>query len=386
MSFIYCNDLQSLLNEFILDSKTLLAWRHTCRQNLYRKYYVMLTTTKKITGNSSCNIFKQMYNTPYIHDIFNILSISELPYYFDDVYISKCKYLMFLNCNYTNNITDLSVQYLINISILICNKVITDTSIAKLTNLVTLDIGDNTSISDYSLSNLSKLKQLLLNDTCSKISDNSISQLTSLTKLHLGNNDICYITNNSIAKLTNLVSLNISNNQYIDNILLPNLKTLYTNHKLVDSSIKTLTSLTHLYCISNDNFTDSVVCNLPKLTLLSCGFNNNFTDITLYTLSRLKYLDCGFNSKFTDNGLSQLTKLKTLYCSYNNNFTNTSLPKLLNLTYLNCGSNNNFTARGIVNLINLKELVCYHGHNRVNIIDLKPLINLKKINGNIFHR
>lgn len=380
---INCDDIQTILNEFIFDIKTLLAWRHTCRKNMRIKFFATLDNiTGKHILNDKINIYKRC-NLPYIHDIFNIIQINTLPHYFDDSYLINFKYLIHLNCTFTDKITDKSVKHLLNLSLLYCNNILTDDSVSKLTNLHILDLNNNILITDESLCNLTKLKHLILNDTCDQISDKSLIKLTNLQVLDLRYNMSCYITNDSISKLINLTHLNISSNQYIDRINISSLKVLLINRKLTDSSIN-CSKLTHLYCVENEIITDDLIDKLPNLIFLDCGYNNNLTNNALYKLPNLTYLDCGFNMKFDDNGISSLRSLKNLYCSYNLNITNKSLPFLINLTFLSCGSNNKFTARGILNLINLEELICHYGRSNINIIDLKPLRKLKKINGNYF--
>lgn len=377
---IYCEYIHTCLNEFIFDIKTLMAWRHTCKQNMQFKYYTILNT---INNEQYYNKKNNMFNR--IHDIFKVIQLDIIPFYFDDSYMINFKHLLYLNCSYTNTITDKSIQHLFNISVLYCNNVLTDVSLCKLTNLHILDLKDNIMITDKSLICLTNLKQLYINEICENISDISLSHLTNLTKLYLCNNKKCHITNESINKLTKLTCLHIMESQYIDNIELPNLKTLYVNQKLQDSSINCI-NLTRLYCDDNELFTDNLIYRLPNLILLNCNFNSNFTDKALYNLPNLTHLDCGFNRKFTDNGLLSLFKLKILHCAYNCNFTNNGLINLANLTVLDCGKNNNFTARGIVKLINLEELTCHYGKNNINVIDLKPLRKFKKFNGIIFHR
>lgn len=384
---INCDDIQSILNEFILDVNTLLSWKHTCKKNMKKKYFVIFkNVSKEQLINKDKNIFKKIYDRPFIHDIFNIIQIQKLPRYFDDSYLINFKYLMHLNCINLNKITDESVKYLINISLLQCNDLITDNSISKLTNLLILDLGNNKLITDNSLQYLTKLTKLIINDVVDQISDKSISKLTNLVNLYLGYNRVCNITNISINKLTNLNYLNITGNQYIDNINLPSLRYFYPNTKLKDSQVN-CNNLTHLDCDENEYFTDELLFKLSKLESLNCGYNNNFTNKSLIYLSKtLKYLDCGFNLKFDDDGLSSLSILQTLKCSYNFNFTNKSLSYLFNLKFLNCGKNNNFTAIGILKLINLEELICTYGRSNIDIIDLKPLHKLKRINGILFHK
>ena len=377
MNFITCNDLQYILNEFILDVKTLLAWRHTCRNNLYRKYYVLITTPKRMN-------FIEYKNKPYVHDIFKVLSIYNIPSYFDDSHIINCKYLMYLNCVNNNKITDISIMNTPNLIMLLCNNNITDTSVINLKHLITLDLTENRLISDISLQKLTNLKNLILSDSCLNISDKSIYQLTSLTKLNISNK-YCKITNESINKLFKLKELYLGDNQYVDKIDLPNLNILYLNQKIKDSAFVSLCNLTYLYCDKNEFITNNVLYHLPNLIGLNCGFNPNFNNEGLKLVPNLTYLDCGFSTSFTNEGICILTKLRTLYCNCNTNFTDDIFIYLTDIIILNCGSNNNFTTKGITKLTNLEELVCRYGRSNISIADLKPLLKLKKVNGNIFH-
>lgn len=363
---INCYDIQSVINEFITDFKTILAWRHSCSVNLYMKYNVAIDNKK----------MKILRHKKKIHEIFKIIEI-DIPSFFDDSYIINFQYLRKLDCSLNRYITDNSICNLFNLTELICNDNITDKSLKCLMNIKKLQVNDN--ITNESLNKLLNLEILLLTEHC----DINDFTLPKLKRLHCGFNKKCSITN-EINKIITLEVLHAVDNQYITEISLPNLKILYCN-TLVRKLL--CQNLTHLYCSENEILNDDVLINLPNLIYLDCGYNNNFTDYSLKRLKNLTFLDCSFCTKFTDDGLKHLCKLTKLYCSYNINFTNYVLPYLTKLTFLNCGSNNNFTARGILNLTNLEELVCRYGRSNVDISDLKPLNKLKKINGIAFpHR
>ena len=139
MSFIYCDDIQYIINKYIIDLKTILAWKHTCVKNMYIKFYISLIVNKKMGQIIYKNIFTPN-NIFYIHDKFNIIKINILPYYFNDNYLINFKQLRKLDCSYTNKISDLSVKQLTVLTSLYCNNVLTDNSIKCLTKLIKLDI------------------------------------------------------------------------------------------------------------------------------------------------------------------------------------------------------------------------------------------------------
>ena len=384
LDIINCNDIQNIINEFLVNLMDILPWKYTCKQNADRRYFVMMPVNYKQTKYH--NIFKQSHDIPYIHNMFNIISITTpLPYYFNDTYMIHFRYLTYLDCSHRNNITDNSLIYLTRLLHLKCNNVISDRSISQLTNLLSLDIRDNTLISDKSLVHLTQLRHLIIGNKTHSTSEASVSQLVSwglLLNLHSGfdNN----ITNLSIMKLTKLTKLYLYGNQQIDNIP-SSLRSLHASQLLTNESISNLINLTHLCCRNNINFTDISLYKFNKLQILKCGNNNNFTDYALQQLINLTYLDCGYNNNFTNYGLQSLINLKELYCVGNSNFTDRGL-KHLKLTFLHCGSNNNFTTNGILQLSLLKELVCPYGRNNIEMFRLKPLLYLKKVNGNIFVR
>lgn len=334
-NILYCSDIQDIINEYILNIYLVMAWRHTCHYNMTKQYRVIVHNHK--------NCFKYINNKPYLHDMFKVIGISKMPYYIDDLDIVKCKYLQYLNCKYINGITILPTS----LTTLVCNKVFTDSSILNLINLTTLDLYKNELISDKSISTLTKLTKLTIPSIKSDISDKSLSKLINLTYLDLNYNNTCLITNTCISQLTALKTLRITCNKYIDNVNIPNLKILHANRLLTDYSIGL--SLTHLYCVNNDEFTDKLFLNLPNLIYLNCGYNNNFTDNALIKLPNLKCLECGLNLKFTDYGLSKLHNLEVLNCGYNTNFTNISLHYMPKLKYLNYNKITN-----INKLINLR--------------------------------
>lgn len=113
--------------------------------------------------------------------------------------------------------------------------------------------------------------------------------------------------------------------------------------KLTDDSVACLTSLTYLDCGCNYSLSDLSLKCLTNLTYLDCWSNGNFTDLSLKCLTNLTHLDCGCNESFTDASLVCLTSLTYLNCGFNELFTDSSLKCLTSLTYLDQCDNTNFS-------------------------------------------
>lgn len=382
MDIINCDDVQNVINEFIIDLSDLLSWRHTCSRNMNRKYFAIININNK--WKKCHNVFQRKRGIPYIHDMFNIIAInSYMPTYFDNSYLVHFRHLTYLDCSRNNVITDVALLHLTKLMHLKCNNMLSDISISGMTNLISLDLKDNKLVTDESLMNLTKLQHLIIGYKTHEISEASLAYLYSL----VGKERVILtdITNKSIACLTNLTKLYIYDNKCIDNIPLPSLALLHANQKLTNESIQLCTNLLHLCCRSNNNFTDEILDKLPKLKVLKCGINNKFTDYGLSKLPNLTYLDCGFNTNFTNNGFLSITKLLSLSISSNTNLTDICFKYLNRLKMLNCGANNKITTDGILQLTNLEELICPYGRNNINLNDLKCLPKLNKVNGNYFH-
>lgn len=110
-------------------------------------------------------------------------------------------------------------------------KGLTDDWILPLTNLNTLRIPNNTTLTDASLETLTSLRTLVLENAC-HITDSSLQNLTNLTYLDLSRNS--KITNSAVSKLVNLRTLILDGNQ-----------------KITDQAVSCLTSLTRISLCDN---------------------------------------------------------------------------------------------------------------------------------------
>jgi hypothetical protein len=99
--------------------------------------------------------------------------------------------------------------------------------------------------------------------------------------------------------------------------------------------IEAFTSLTHLYCNSN-NLTSLDVSNNTNLTTLHCGFNS-INSLNLGQINSLIYLNCMFN-QISAIDLSHLSLLEDFTCTQNF-LTTLNLSNNLGLIYLSCGNN-----------------------------------------------
>jgi internalin A len=183
--------------------------------------------------------------------------------------------------------------------------------LAGLTNLTTLDLGQN-QLTDYSF----------------------LSGLTSLTSLYLDQN---YLSNFSfLSGLTNLTTLDLSYNRLTDFSFLIGLTNLTSlsldNNQLTGVTLPAgLTSLTSLYLGGNRLTNFSFLSGLTSLTTLNLYYNQ-LTSLTLPAgLTNLAWLQLSYNQLTNFSFLSGLTSLTELYLN-GNQLTNLTLPA--NLTSL----------------------------------------------------
>ncbi|HGF7263432.1 TPA: leucine-rich repeat domain-containing protein, partial [Enterococcus faecium] len=174
-----------------------------------------------------------------------------------------------------SNITNLTgLEYCTNLTRLDLNgnQYSDITPIANLTNLKTLGIANNKSLSDISsLKNLTQLVNLYAD--YSNISDISVlSNMPNLEVLHIPFNPITSL--NGLENCTKLTGLDLNGTQYSDITPIANLTNLKTlgianNKSLSDiSSLKNLTQLVNLYA-DNCNISDiSVLANMTNLKAL----------------------------------------------------------------------------------------------------------------------
>ncbi len=188
------------------------------------------------------------------------------------------------------------------------------TPLAKLTNLQTLAIYDN-SISDISpLAELTQLKSLtLLRGYTHDITP--ISNLTQLTELRIAGNPITDIT--TLAGLTQLTNLSLYDNLLIDISPLTNLKKL-TDLDLSDNQIRdisplaNLKNLTSLWLRKNNIVDISPLAELTELIRLWIN-DNHISDISpLAKITQLKTFEFRNNPLISIAPLANMKKLTDL--------------------------------------------------------------------------
>ncbi len=197
-------------------------------------------------------------------------------------------------------------------------------TLAKLTNIMRLDIS-NCRISDISfLENLTKLEQLNLSSN--KISDiSALSNLTKLEQLNLSGNKISDIS--ALSNLTNLKHLHLNDNEISDISALANLINIKHlemsdshgngNGKISDISVlENLTNLEVLFLNYNKISDISALANLPNLTMLQLR-TNKLSDISaLLNLPNLTSLELRGN-EISDEDITALKEaLPDCFISY----------------------------------------------------------------------
>ena len=194
------------------------------------------------------------------------------------------------------------------------------TGLEYATNLTSLNLNDNQKISDISpLANLTKLTQLHLG--YNQLSDISpLANLTKLTQLGLWRNQVSDIS--PLANLTKLTGLFLYHNQVSDISPLANLtkltRLLLSQNQVSDiSPLSNLTNLTQLDLNHNQVSDISPLANLTKLTDLRLDANQ-LSDISpLANLTKLRLLALSHNQLSDISPLSNLTKLTSLWIRAN---------------------------------------------------------------------
>lgn len=217
----------------------------------------------------------------------------------------------------------------------------------SLTNLVTLQLGDNRHVTDEALGRLINLTHLDL-ERNRVITDAGISTLTCLTWLSLQKQR--HITDNGLRSLTGLTSLSLLTNKRVTNTGLSCLTNLVdldleNNSRITDAALFALTSLTCLDIRWASGISDSSLSRLTNLTELSVGWSRDDadevplarvpTDASIRRLSCLRelLLEPG-NNRITGHGISRLTALTSLCVRNNDEINDAALRRLINLTRL----------------------------------------------------
>ncbi len=149
----------------------------------------------------------------------------------------------------------------------------------------------------------------------STFSDCHLTQLTNLNSLLLGCN--VSITNHSVSLLTNLTRLDIS-----------------WKNRIRDSALYPLTRLTTLSLDENEKITDRGLSTLSSLTSLSLRYNVKVTNLGVSRLANLTHLNLRGQDSVTDAGLRPLTALRHLNLRDNDCVKGRCLTVLTNLTCL----------------------------------------------------
>ena len=247
------------------------------------------------------------------------------------------------------------------------------TGIKYFTELTTLKVWGNSTLSYVDLTNNKKLEELVCS-SCN-ISTLNIQGLNKLKKLNCSYNALTYV---NLSTNTALEDLNIANNSLTSISVSSN-----TNLRNFDCSGNKLTALgsmstntlEKLTCGGN-NFTTltveyypnlrTILCNdSPSLKTLKCRYNA-LTFLYIDGCTNLETLLCGGN-KFDYLDVNEFPKLNILDCSacdlltelrcYKNALTELYVSECNELTLISC-SNNNFTTLRINNLPSLAELYC----------------------------
>ncbi len=247
--------------------------------------------------------------------------------------------------------------------------------LAKLTNLQTLDIYDNSISALSPLANLTQLKTLtFLRGYVRDLSP--LANLTQLTELTISDNSITDIR--PLAGLTQLTKLSLYSNPLSDISPLANLKNV-TDLRLTDnniSDISPLAGLTQLKKLSiSKNFISDLapLAGLTELTEL-WFYENPLSDISpLANLKNLKALE--FRDPLPDiSPLSELTQLTSLKFQVPPPEIE-SLAPLTQLTSLEFYDSNISDISPLTGLTELRTLKLY----RNQIQDITPLSGMTKL-------
>ena len=280
-------------------------------------------------------------------------------------------------------------------------------SLAGLTNLVFLDLGGNSSLSD--LTPLAGLTQLnTLQTPYNRVTNPApLAGLTNLTLLDIGWNR--GPVGNSItnaAFLTNLKKLNWLSLFYLDIHDLSPLAGLTAltnanvswNYSVTNvSALDGLTNMVEFYATA-DGLTDiSFVPHMPRLNQLDFGYDNvtdlapllghdlialwaygnpltNAQLVTNFTDLQVLHMD---GTGMTDSGLDRLTRLQVLSLDNNPTLTNlASLSSLTNLTSLSLGQLALPSISGLAGVYTVTEL---HLHDDTGVTNFAPLLGLTNL-------
>jgi len=349
--------------------------------------YALLINSSNFPNNNFRNALLTLYPKGYLttSQLQNLTSLNVSGKSISNLTgVDKLTYLKTLNCS-SNSLTSLP-SLPSSLTTLDChsNQITSYTDFP--TSLQSLNCASNKFSGTFSLTSRSNLKTLdvssnpsitTLNCYNNALTSLSVSGCSALTTLDCHNNQLT-----SLGTLpSSLQSLNCASNKFSGTFSLTgrsNLKALYIgnntslttlncySNSLTTLSVSSCSALTSLYCYSNA-LTSLNVQNCSAMTTLDCHSNqltslgtlptslqslncasNNFSGIMLTDRSNLKTLDVSNNPSLTDlncynNSLTSLnmsgcSALTTIRCQ-NNALTSISASGCSAMVLLNCSSN-----------------------------------------------
>ncbi|MGK4567188.1 leucine-rich repeat domain-containing protein [Flavobacterium sp. 3HN19-14] len=296
---------------------------------------------------------------------------------------------------YEISITDMTgIASFLNLNTLICSgNNITSLDVTALSNLITLNCSDNSSMNTLNVNGLANLQYL--NCSYNHLSALNLSGLNNLTYLNTNQNfgilelnvsglthletlncDGNYLSALDVSTLTNLEKLSCYGNQItvLDVSALTNLTELNCSQNQISVlNVSALTSLTKLFCPYN---TIAVldVSNLVNLTSLQCH-HNQISVLDVPALTNLIDLDCGPNM-ISNLDVAPLINLQSLGCSQNN-LSTLNVSPLTNLTSLYC-TGNTFSSLDVSTLSQLQTL--YVGNSQLTALNFGTISNIHFLN------
>jgi Leucine-rich repeat (LRR) protein len=304
------------------------------------------------------------------------LSIDDLCQVTDEglVGLTNMKKLRLLNFDMNRNITNFGLKLMTNVTQLGLrnNLYLTDDGISQLTNLKILYL--HTSQITNGMKNLVNLTSLSLHIDTDQIENDVLSNLSNLKTLDIsGNNSI---TDIGLKNLTNLTSLKSNGNITSDSVkYLTNLKELNLENNFLVSNlgIKNLFNLQHLNILNNKKITDEGISLLTNLTSINMKCCLSITNIGIKNLSNITQLNISQCPCITDEGIIGLTKLRKLVVTYKNKITVDCIKQLSNLkhkmkilTFIN--SNNGYEIEKLWKII----------IHQIDFIEAVKMINVSK--------
>lgn len=301
---------------------------------------IKLTSTNQLI-NYNFKSYYVYYCTP-VHSLINKITKLNIHYFqhYDELKIKSLTNLCHLiiteeKSSEKNIIRDNHIKNLINLTHLSLNNCdgITNESIDRLTNLVSLDISNCRQIIDrITLTNLRELSFGCLYDD-DQIQHSVIESLTNLQKLFISHSSI--LTSEFTLRLVNLQFLRLDGCHNIKSIAhLHNLHFLKLDFCRNIESIHNLNNLRYLKV--KDCYNINTLSSLEKLNRLVIDDCSNIKDDSVIQLTNLTYLFIrdDDSSKITDNSIINLINLRELFLMSAKQITNKSINHLIHLSNL----------------------------------------------------